>query len=861
MSGSASLGVEQAMLSHTLGIGPVAAVSRAYVALCLASLVPDEQVRGVEVSGNGYARLAASFQVLASPPNMAANTTTVAFPTATAPWGVLGYFELWDAPYGGNRLYWGALVDPADGMTPITLSVSAGDVLRFSAGALGVRIGPSGAGATGGAFLPLVGGTLASPGNLTVGGAFNVTGAAATLGGPLSVTGPTALAGGATITGESSIRSGNFTLAFDPTLPLHAATKQYVDGGGAGGGLGPFLPTTGGSLNGPGNLVVGGTLAVTGATTLNGGTFTGTFAGNPTLSGNVAVGGTLGVTGVLTASTSISTPIIGNGATITLALQPLKGPTTVGGRFQDTNFGSSFNIASNNTGSFASQWHAVGAVIDSVGTLSGNSYASTYTFSDQADTTGVIYGHSVALNVAPNGNTASGPRVASTVSLAMIGDSAGGSITGASISTALQANANVRSNLGGTATNYFGSVNGLNVVADLAAGTFLSGFSGFELDTQAQAGVSYDYANQLLIVTLGPHAVRGRINSNRGIVFSAGSNTTLADTMAGVQFGYDSSYWPMDAYSRLMFVSPSLSGDAAQIISTAIDTAHSTAKVAHRRVPFAKELPLQALAVTTGTKRLTTDGLAASSFVSEFLLTSGGTGFVANPTITPSNTLVGISLAAIVGNGGVAAKPGVPNPGTLVPQGVTVTITGGTGATGRLIVDGNTLNFAPNTAVGVSATIAAHSAAGEAVGYGINFGAVMGATPGTTAIIPAANITSSITATALAVTAISQGTVQVGGTVVGAGVSAGTTITAFNSGTIGSVGTYTVNNSQTVASESMTVSPAWTQLYASAGAGGKITLPGPWADTTLGAIDLEINVNSGTWDIGGFANMVKTVRL
>ena len=323
MSGSASLGVEQAMLSHTLGIGPVAAVSRAYVALCLASLVPDERVRGVEVSGNGYARMAASFQVLVSPPNMAANTTTVAFPIAAAPWGVLGYFELWDASTGGNRLYWGALVDPADGTTPITLSVSAGDVLRFSAGALGVRIGPSGSSTVGGAFLPLVGGTLASPGNLTVGGAFNVTGAAATLGGPLSVTGPTALTGGATITGESSIRSGNFTLAFDPTLPLHAATKQYVDGGGAGGGLGPFLPTTGGSLNGPGNLVVGGTLGVTGNATFSGthavtgvSTATGGFNGNTVFGiagGGVGVGLTVNNTATVarlnvTGSTHVWTP-------------------------------------------------------------------------------------------------------------------------------------------------------------------------------------------------------------------------------------------------------------------------------------------------------------------------------------------------------------------------------------------------------------------------------------------------------------------------------------------------------------------------------------------------------------------------
>lgn len=47
-----------------------------------------------------------------------------------------------------------------------------------------------------------------------------------------------------------------------------------------------------------GNETVGGTLQVTGATTLNSGTLNGSFGGNPTLSGNLLISGTLGVTGV-----------------------------------------------------------------------------------------------------------------------------------------------------------------------------------------------------------------------------------------------------------------------------------------------------------------------------------------------------------------------------------------------------------------------------------------------------------------------------------------------------------------------------------------------------------------------------------
>jgi subtilase family serine protease len=64
--------------------------------------------------------------------------------------------------------------------------------------------------------------------------------------------------------------------------------------------------------------------------------------------------------------------------------------------------------------------------------------------------------------------------------------------------------------------------------------------------------------------------------------------------------------------------------------------------------------------------------------------------------------------------------------------------------------------------------------------------------------------TGSISGTTLTVTSVSSGIVYNGLTLVGAGITAGTTITADLSGTAGGVGTYQVSKSQTVASENMT---------------------------------------------------------
>ncbi len=76
----------------------------------------------------------------------------------------------------------------------------------------------------------------------------------------------------------------------------------------------------------------------------------------------------------------------------------------------------------------------------------------------------------------------------------------------------------------------------------------------------------------------------------------------------------------------------------------------------------------------------------------------------------------------------------------------------------------------------------------------------------------AAEFTGSISGTELTVTAVASGTLAIGQAVTGTGVTAGTVITGFGTGT-GADGTYTVNTSQTVASESLTaqyVAPAVT---------------------------------------------------
>jgi hypothetical protein len=153
MSGSASQVLEQQLLQHSLAIAPMLAPARVYVALC--RTLPSEATGGTEVGAGGYTRSAATFSMLSA--TNAANAGTVEFPVATAAWGTVGFFEVWTAATGGDRLYWGPLVD-ADGITPVSLNIVAGDIVRLPVGTLSIQVAEQPA-VSGGAYMVIATGS------------------------------------------------------------------------------------------------------------------------------------------------------------------------------------------------------------------------------------------------------------------------------------------------------------------------------------------------------------------------------------------------------------------------------------------------------------------------------------------------------------------------------------------------------------------------------------------------------------------------------------------------------------------------------------------------------------------------------
>lgn len=108
----------------------------------------------------------------------------------------------------------------------------------------------------------------------------------------------------------------------------------------------------------------------------------------------------------------------------------------------------------------------------------------------------------------------------------------------------------------------------------------------------------------------------------------------------------------------------------------------------------------------------------------------------------------------------------------------------------------------------------------------------------------------SITGTTLTVTAVTSGALQVGNVLSGTGVTAGTKITAFLTGT-GGTGTYTVSASQTVTSTSITATaPALTVAFDSVSSAYVITSGSAGAQSTMafatGTLSASLDLTSVT---------------
>lgn len=82
-----------------------------------------------EATGGAYARQGpVAFTNAGANPTVASNSAILTFPQATASWGTVGWFGVWDAASAGNFLGSGALTAPGP--------VNNGDTARFLVGSL-----------------------------------------------------------------------------------------------------------------------------------------------------------------------------------------------------------------------------------------------------------------------------------------------------------------------------------------------------------------------------------------------------------------------------------------------------------------------------------------------------------------------------------------------------------------------------------------------------------------------------------------------------------------------------------------------------------------------------------------------------
>jgi len=129
VAGGKSDFLENELLDHVLGNAAYSAPATIYVALY--TVTPSDAGGGTEATGGSYARKAVTNNATnwpAAAGGAKANGTLIEFVEATADWGEVVAFGLFDALSGGNLMYWGP-ISPSK-------TVSSGDTPKFKAGDL-----------------------------------------------------------------------------------------------------------------------------------------------------------------------------------------------------------------------------------------------------------------------------------------------------------------------------------------------------------------------------------------------------------------------------------------------------------------------------------------------------------------------------------------------------------------------------------------------------------------------------------------------------------------------------------------------------------------------------------------------------
>ena len=129
MAGSLSDFAENEILDHLLSAATYTAPATLYLAVFTAA--PTDAGGGTEVTGGSYARLAVTNDATNFPAAVAgskSNGVALTMVTASANWGTIVAYALFDASSAGNMLGWADLTS--------SVIINNGDTLRFAAGAL-----------------------------------------------------------------------------------------------------------------------------------------------------------------------------------------------------------------------------------------------------------------------------------------------------------------------------------------------------------------------------------------------------------------------------------------------------------------------------------------------------------------------------------------------------------------------------------------------------------------------------------------------------------------------------------------------------------------------------------------------------
>jgi len=116
--------LETQLLNHALRNTPYSAPTTVYAALFTSA--PDDTGAGTEVAGGSYARQTVTFTAPA--PDSISNTADVTFPVASADWGTIVAFAIFDAASAGNMMYYANLT--------ASRTILTSDQFRFPLGQL-----------------------------------------------------------------------------------------------------------------------------------------------------------------------------------------------------------------------------------------------------------------------------------------------------------------------------------------------------------------------------------------------------------------------------------------------------------------------------------------------------------------------------------------------------------------------------------------------------------------------------------------------------------------------------------------------------------------------------------------------------